>query len=330
MRMGKTGNTGKDDLRKLKREAKALFYTITLNPSIDYIMRLKNFTKGMTNRTIAEEYYIGGKGINVSCVLSELGVESTALGFVAGFTGAAIEQGLQKMGIRADFIQLEEGNSRINVKIKAGEESEINGQGPEISEEAFQNLLSKLDQIQDGDTLILAGAIPNTLSPDAYHRILSCVRDRKIRIVVDAAKKLLTDSLRFKPFLIKPNRQELSEIFMKQMLGEQDIIECAKELKKLGAKNVIVSLGKDGAMLIDEFGNIHKIGTLKGKVINTVGTGNSMVAGFLTGYDRTGDYDEALLLGTACANATAFSPGLADAAGIEKALRQMREQQTKN
>ena len=301
-----------------------MIYTVTLNPSIDYIVRLKSLTKGITNRTTSEEYYVGGKGINVSSVLSELGIESTAFGFVAGFTGEAIREGLVDMGINADLITLREGVSRINVKIKAAEETEINCQGPHISEEEFSMLLDKTDKIQDGDTIVLAGSIPKTLGSDAYVRILSRLKGRDVRIVVDATKKLLTDCLKFKPFLIKPNRQELSEIFMKEMNSEKDIIDCASELRKMGAKNVVISLGSDGAMLIDADGKLHKTGIVKEKIINTVGSGDSMVAGFIAGYIRTGSYDEALMLGTACGNATAFSPGLAKMDKIVEMLAKLR------
>ncbi len=303
-----------------------MFYTITLNPSIDYVVHLKNFTKGITNRTVSEEYYIGGKGINISLVLKQLDVESTALGFVAGLTGDAIEEGLQRKGIHAEFIRLAEGNSRINVKIKASEESEINGQGPAVSEEAFEQLLERTDCIADGDTLVLAGAIPSTLSKDAYVRILQRIKRKQVRIVVDAARKQLIDCLKFKPFLIKPNKQELSEIFMKNMNGEQDIIECAKELKKMGAKNIIVSLGRDGAMLLSEDGAVRTIRNVSGKVISRVGAGDSLMAGFLAGYDKSGgDYDEALLLGEACGNATAFSHTLAEAPEIQRIAGILRE-----
>ncbi len=302
-----------------------MIYTVTLNPSIDYIVRMKNFTKGITNRTRSEEFYVGGKGINVSFVLSELGVESTAFGFVAGFTGDAIVSGLERMGVNADFIRLREGYSRINVKIKALEESEINCQGPDISEEEFGMLLDKLDCVQDGDTIVIAGAIPKTLDSDTYVRILDRLKERKIRIVVDARKKLLTDCLKYKPFLIKPNKQELSEIFVKEMRDENDIIECAFELKKLGAMNVLISLGADGVILIDSDGKVHRMANVKHRIINTVGSGNSLVAGFIAGYDNTGSYDEALLLGTACANATAFCSGLATRDKIDEVVREMRE-----
>lgn len=288
-----------------------MIYTLTLNPSIDYVVHLDRFISGITNRTIGEEYYIGGKGINVSCILAQLGLESTALGFTAGFTGEAIEKGLKEQNIRSDFIRLSEGSSRINIKLKAEEESEINGQGPHISPEEFDMLLSKTDAVSNGDTIVLAGSIPKTVSDDAYERILDRLEGRDVRIIVDATKKLLVNCLKYKPFLIKPNRQELSEIFKREVRTEEETELCAKELQKLGAKNVIVSLGGDGAVLFAEDGNTYRSGVVNEPVLNTVGSGDSMVAGFIAGYEQTSDYGFALKLGTACGNATAFSPGLA-------------------
>lgn len=300
-----------------------MIYTVTLNPSIDYIVRLDELKTGITNRTTSEEYYIGGKGINVSCVLSELGIKSTALGFVAGFTGEAIEKGLKNPKITADFITLKSGISRINIKIKAGEETEINCQGPHIDEEELLNLFDKIDNIQSGDTLIVAGNIPNTLPDDVYERILERLEGKDVRIVVDATKKLLINSLKYKPFLIKPNRQELSEIFDTTVKTESDVVKYAQELQKMGAKNVLVSLGGDGALLVDEFGEVHKEGVIKGyKVLNTVGSGDSMVAGFVAGYIDKNDYSYALKLGSACGNATAFLNGLATKEKIEELLAQ--------
>ena len=272
-----------------------MIYTVTLNPSIDYIVRLDELKTGITNRTTSEEYYIGGKGINVSCVLAELGIKSTALGFVAGFTGEAIEKGLKNPKITADFITLKSGISRINIKIKAGEETEINCQGPHIDEEELLNLFDKIDNIQSGDTLIIAGNIPNTLPDDVYERIIEKLDGKDVRIVVDATKKLLVNSLKYKPFLIKPNRQELSEIFDTTVKTESDVVKYAQELQKMGAKNVLVSLGGDGALLVDEFGKVHKEGVIKGhKVLNTVGSGDSMVAGFVAGCIDKNDYAYAL------------------------------------
>lgn len=300
-----------------------MIYTVTLNPSIDYIVRLDELKTGITNRTTSEEYYIGGKGINVSCVLSELGIKSTAIGFVAGFTGEAIEKGLKNPKITADFITLKSGISRINIKIKAGEETEINCQGPHIDEEELLNLFDKIDNIQSGDTLIVAGNIPNTLPDDVYERILERLEGKDVRIVVDATKKLLVNSLKYKPFLIKPNRQELSEIFDTTVKTESDVVKYAQELQKMGAKNVLVSLGGDGALLVDEFGEVHKEGVIKGyKVLNTVGSGDSMVAGFVAGCIDKNDYAYALKLGSACGNATAFLNGLATKDKIDELLAQ--------
>ena len=303
-----------------------MIYTITLNPSIDYIVRLDKLVTGITNRTSSEEYYYGGKGINVSLVLAELGLDSTAYGFVAGFTGKAIENGIRNDHIITDFIKLKEGISRINIKIKAGEETEINGQGPHISEEELERLLQKIDRLSNGDTLILAGSIPNTMPDDVYERMMERIKYKDVRIVVDATKQLLVNSLKYKPFLIKPNRQELSEIFNAEVKTEEDIEHYAKELQKLGARNVLISLGGDGAMLIDENGGKHKAGVLKEKVINTVGSGDSMVAGFTAGYVKTGDYAYALKLGSVCGNATAFLPGLATKEKINELLEKFEKE----
>lgn len=288
-----------------------MIYTVTLNPSIDYIVRLDSFKDGITNRTTGEEYYYGGKGINVSCVLAELDLDSTAYGFVAGFTGEAIEKGIRNDRIITDFIKLKHGISRINIKIKAGTETEINCQGPHIDERELERLLQKIDRIANGDTLIIAGSIPNTMPDDIYETMMERIKHKNVRIVVDATKKLLVNSLKYKPFLIKPNRQELSEIFNVEVKTEEDIEHYAKELQKMGAQNVLISLGGEGAMLIDENGNKHKAGVLKEKVINTVGSGDSMVAGFVAGFIKTGDYAYALKLGSVCGNATAFLSGLA-------------------
>lgn len=298
-----------------------MIYTVTLNPSIDYIMRLDKLVDGITNRTTSEEYYFGGKGINVSLVLAELDIDSTALGFIAGFTGKAIENGIRNDRITTDFIKLREGISRINVKIKAGEETEINAQGPHINPDELNRLMLKLDHIQDGDTLILAGSIPNTLPDDTYEIMLERIKGKDVRIVVDATKKLLVNSLKYKPFLIKPNRQELSEIFDVEVISEEDTVKYAKELQKMGARNVLISLGGEGAMLVDENGEVHKAGVLKEKVINTVGSGDSMVAGFTAGYEMKKSYPYALKLGSVCGNATAFLPGLATKEKINELLQ---------
>ncbi len=288
-----------------------MIFTLTLNPSIDYVVHMDEFVSGMTNRTTKEEYYIGGKGINVSCILAQLGVRSTAMGFTAGFTGAEIEKGLEKMGICSDFIRLENGISRINIKLRADSESEINCQGPSVSDDELEQLIAKTARLKDGDTIILAGSIPHTMPEDTYERILRSLEGRKIRIIADAAKQLLLSCLPFRPFLIKPNRQELSELFDRDVRDERDTELCAYELMKLGARNVIVSLGGDGAVLFAEDGKVYRSGTLNERVLSTVGSGDSMAAGFLAGFLEKGDYGYALKLGTACGNATAFSSGLA-------------------
>lgn len=296
-----------------------MIYTVTLNPSIDYVVHLDSLAMGITNRTTSEEYFYGGKGINVSCVLSELGFESTALGFIAGFTGDAIENGLKNMGIKTDFIKTKNGISRINIKIKADEETEINCQGPEISEDEINLLINKI-HITDNDILILAGNAPKSIPDTIYENILKHTSNNNIKVVVDASKSLLLNTLKYKPFLIKPNSQELCELFGKQICTENDTILYAKKLQQMGAKNVLVSMGSSGAILIDENGITHKSGTIDGKIINTVGSGDSMVAGFIAGYEQTKSYAYALKLGTACGNATAFSNGLATKQKIEEIL----------
>ena len=300
-----------------------MIYTVTLSPSIDYIVRLSNMRFNITNRTDSEEYYFGGKGINVSQVLAELDLDSTALGFIAGFTGDAIENGIRNSRIRTEFIRLSEGFTRINIKIKSGGETEINGQGPDIPEAALEELMKKLDRIQDGDTLVLAGSIPKTCPDDIYERMLDRVKHKNVMIVVDATRQLLVNSLSMHPFLIKPNRLELAEIFHKEVETQDDVIKYAGKLQEMGARNVIVSLGRRGALLLDEQGGVHTCGTLKQPVLNTVGAGDSMVAGFIAGYQKTGDYGYALKLGSACGNATSFLPGLATRAKIDEVFSKL-------
>ncbi|WP_316637807.1 1-phosphofructokinase [uncultured Ruminococcus sp.] len=301
-----------------------MIYTVTLSPSIDYIVRMSSMRSNTTNRTDSEEFYFGGKGINVSQVLAELDLDSTAFGFLAGFTGEAIEKGLRNNRIHTDFIHLDEGFTRINIKIKAGGETEINGQGPDIPDAALEQLMQKLDQIKDGDTLVLAGSIPKTCPDDIYERMLERVKDKKIMIAVDATRQLLVNSLSKHPFLIKPNRLELSEIFHAEVETAEDVEKYAGKLQEMGARNVIVSLGRKGAFLLDETGATHTCGVLKQPVINTVGAGDSMVAGFMAGYLKTGDYGYALKLGSACGNATSFLPGLATRAKIDEVFAQLK------
>ena len=297
-----------------------MIYTVTLNPAIDYIMRMDELQTGITNRSNSEEYYCGGKGINVSLVLAELDIPSTALGFIAGFVGDAIDKWVANTYVTTDFIRLKSGISRINVKLKHGDETEINGQGPDIAEDELEALMMKVDHIQDGDTLILAGSIPNTLPDDTYERMLERITDKDVRIVVDATKQLLVNSLKYKPFLIKPNRQELSEIFDADVQTKEDIVTYAKKLQEMGARNVLISLGGDGAMLVDEDGQIHEAGVINEPVVNTVGSGDSMVAGFVAGYEMKNSYSYALTLGSVCGNATAFLPWLATKEKINELL----------
>lgn len=299
-----------------------MVYTVTFNPAVDYIVHTKELRAGATNRSDSEEIYFGGKGINVSIVLSELGVKSKALGFVAGFTGAAIERGVSEKGIDADFVHLSGGFSRINVKIKSDEETELNGQGPKIPDEAVQQLFAKLDELQDGDTLVLAGSIPSSLPSDIYERILARLSGRKIRTVVDATKDLLVKVLKYQPFLIKPNNFELGEIFGVELHTADEIVKYAEKLHEMGARNVLVSMAGDGAVLLDETGKTHVCGVCRGTVKNSVGAGDSMVAGFIAGCEKAG-YEYALKLGTAAGGATAFSEGLATKEKINELLQQL-------
>lgn len=300
-----------------------MIYTVTFNPAIDYVVHADDMQVGAVNRSRQEEVYFGGKGINVSVVLHELGLASKALGFVAGFTGEAIEQGLRADGIETDFIHLEKGFSRINVKIKSSEETELNGQGPEIPEDKLRQLFDQLEQVQDGDTIILAGSIPASLPADVYEQILRHLSGKQVRAVVDATRDLLVNVLKYKPFLIKPNNFELGEIFGVPLKDDVDeIVRYAGKLQEMGARNVLVSMAGDGAVLLDENGGVHACGVCKGTVKNSVGAGDSMVAGFVAGCE-TGDYDYALKLGTATGGATAFSEGLAKKELIAELLQQL-------
>ncbi|MDD6609122.1 MAG: 1-phosphofructokinase [Subdoligranulum variabile] len=298
-----------------------MIYTVTFNPAIDYVVRLGNpLQPGAVNRAAGEDCVLGGKGINVSGVLAQLGVESVALGFIAGETGAWLERGLTAQGLHTDFIWLENGMTRINVKIKAGQETELNGAGPNIPESAMQTLETKLDALQKDDVLILAGSIPACLPQSTYERLLARLQGRGVRAVVDATQDLLLKVLPYKPFLIKPNNHELSEIVGHELTTDDEIVAAAAGLQAQGARNVLVSMAGDGALLLDENGAVHRIGCPKGKVVNSVGAGDSMVAGFVAGYLRTGDYRYALRLGTACGSATAFSVGLATKEKINELL----------
>lgn len=296
-----------------------MIYTVTFNPALDYVVHVDALKLDAVNRSHDEAVYYGGKGINVSTVLKNLGIESIALGFVAGFTGKEIEEGVKKIGVKTDFIHLKEGMSRINVKIKGQEETEINAQGPYVSDDELAQLYAQMNHIKDGDVLILAGTIPATLPSNIYETIMANLRDKKVDIIVDATKELLLNVLKYKPFLIKPNNHELGELFNKVLNTDEELIEHAKKLQHLGARNVIVSMAGDGAILVTETNEIYKMGTAQGIVRNSVGAGDSMVAGFLASYLKNHDYLESLKWGTAAGGATAFSEGLARKEEIEEA-----------
>lgn len=307
-----------------------MVYTVTFNPAIDYVVQLDEMKQGCLNRMKSEKIFVGGKGINVSIVLGELGIKSRALGFVAGFTGRAIEEGVNRENVETDFVHLQEGFSRINVKIKSDTETELNGKGPEIGAEALEELYAKLDKLEDGDTLVLAGSVPSSMPPDIYEKILSRLEGKRIRTVVDAAKELLVNVLKYSPFLVKPNNHELEEIFGVTMDSTEKITEYAKKLKDMGAVNVLVSMAGDGAVLVDEYGEVHICGVCRGIVRNSVGAGDSMVAGFIAGYEGgcgegygRHDYEYALKLGTAAGGATAFADGLAQREDIYRLMEQL-------
>ena len=287
-----------------------MIYTVTFNPALDYVVRVKDFTAGTVNRTYSEQIFYGGKGINVAGILANLGLETTALGFIAGFTGDEIERGVKKMGFSSDFIRVKEGMSRINVKLKSNEESEINGMGPVITQEDTEKLFFKLDQLQKGDVLVLSGSIPSSMDDRIYEKIMARLEEKEIRIVVDAEKGLLLNVLKYHPFLIKPNNHELGDMFGVTLHSEKEIEEYAKRLQDMGARNVLVSMAGNGALLVTEDKTVYQQGVARGTVKNSVGAGDSMVAGFLAGYLNTGDYEYALKLGTAAGGATAFSEGL--------------------
>lgn len=295
-----------------------MIYTVTFNPAVDYVVHTDEMKTGMTNRSTKEEVYFGGKGINVSVILNELGVKSRALGFVAGFTGEAVEKGISDQGIETDFIHLKSGLTRINVKIKADDETELNCSGPDIDEESVNILFEKLDKLEKGDILILAGSIPKSLPADIYARILEKMSAKGVSAAVDATGKLLLNVLEYKPFVVKPNNFELGDMFGVELHGTDEVIEYAKKLRSMGAVNVLVSMAGDGAVLVDENDEVHVCGVCSGTVKNSVGAGDSMLAGFIAGYSEKHDYGYALKLGTAAGGATAFSDGLASGSYIRE------------
>lgn len=304
-----------------------MIYTVTFNPALDYVVKVDHFTLGMVNRTVQEDIYYGGKGINVSSVLANLGYESIALGFVAGFTGDEIERGARSLGFTPDFIRVEKGMTRINVKMKSDEESEINGMGPEITPEDVGRLFEKLDQLREGDVLVLSGSIPKTIDDDIYENIMEQLDGKGVLIAVDAEKNLLLNVLQYHPFLIKPNNHELGAMFGVTLKTEEEIICHAKKLQERGARNVLISMAGDGAVLVDEEGKTYRMGVPRGTVKNSVGAGDSMVAGFLAGYLDQGDYSHALRLGSAAGSASAFSEGLAVKEDIMKLYDQLAREE---
>lgn len=288
-----------------------MIYTVTFNPSIDYIVSVDNLELGKVNRTTKELMFPGGKGINVSMVLKNLGFENTALGFLAGFTGDSIEAMLKEKGVMTDFIRVEEGISRINVKIRSNEESEINGMGPAISEENIKELYRKLDKLKDGDVLCLAGSIPSVMPETMYSNIMKYLADKDVKIVVDATKDLLVNVLKYKPFMIKPNNHELGEIYGVELKTREEVVPYAKKMQEEGARNVLISMAGEGAVLVSEDGQVIMSEAPKGKVVNSVGAGDSMVAGFVSGYLESEDYEYALQKGLCTGSASAFSEKLA-------------------
>lgn len=297
--------------------------TITLNPSLDYIVKVDSFKVDSLNRTEEEHIYAGGKGINVSIVLKNLGVENTALGYVAGFTGDEILRQIEGHGVTCDFVKLKNGLSRINVKLKSDGETEINGSGPDITEEDLKILYEKLSHLTKGDYLILSGSIPGSVPDDIYENIMNGLLDKGVEFIVDATKDLLLKVLKYKPFLIKPNHHELAEMFNVELKSDEDIIKYGKRLQEMGAKNVLISMAGDGAILLPENGEPIKREVPKGVLKNSVGAGDSMVAGFLCGYLRNKNIDEAFKLGIATGSASAFSEELATKEEVYKLLEQI-------
>lgn len=300
-----------------------MIYTVTFNPSLDYIVSVENFQLGITNRTSSELMLPGGKGINVSTVLMNLGIENKALGFVAGFVGDEIIRRLEEMGVQNGFIRIEEGVSRINLKLKSIDGTEINGQGPVISPEHVEELMKQLDRLGEGDVLFLSGSIPSSMPDDAYQKIMERLDGRGVQIVVDATKDLLLNVLEYHPFLIKPNNHELGELFGVELKTREEVIPYAKKLQEKGAVNVLVSMAGEGAVLIDANEDVYMAPAPKGTLVNGVGAGDSMVAGFMAGWMEKQDYEHAFCMGVSAGSASAFSEHLATKAEIEAVYQQV-------
>lgn len=300
-----------------------MIYTVTLNPSLDYIVSVEDFRLGLTNRTSSELILPGGKGINVSTVLKNMGIESTALGFVAGFTGDEIVRRLEAMGVRTGFIRLSQGFSRINFKLKSVDGTEINGQGPKIHEAEIQRLLEQLEQLKDGDTLFLSGSIPASMPDDIYRNIMAGLQDREIQIAVDATRDLLLKVLEYHPILIKPNHHELGEIFGVKLKSGEEVVPYGRRLQEMGARNVLVSMAGAGAVLVAEDGSVYMASAPEGELKNGVGAGDSMVAGFMAGWMERHDYRYAFHMGIAAGSASAFSDNLATGDEIRKVFEKV-------
>lgn len=300
-----------------------MIYTVTLNPSLDYIVSVTDLNLGTTNRTTNELLYPGGKGINVSIVLNNLGIESKILGFTAGFTGREIRRKIKEIGLSENFIDVNEGMSRINIKIRSNEETEVNGMGPKLTEENIKNLYEQLDALTEGDVLVLSGSIPSGLSSTLYQDIMKRYKDKRLLIAVDASKDLLTNVLPLNPFVIKPNKQELEEILDIKLNDTQDAVIYAKKLQEMGARNVMVSMAGNGAMLVTEGGDTFYTKPPVGKVVNSVGAGDSMLAGFLYGYLTFKDYEKAFYYSVCTGSASAFSEGLATKDEVERLLAEI-------
>ena len=288
-----------------------MIYTVTFNPSLDYIVSVDDFKLGLTNRTSSELLLPGGKGINVSTILTNLGIESTALGFIAGFTGDEIVRKVEEIGVRSDFIRIEDGISRINVKLKSIDGTEINGMGPDISRAKTEELMKKLDVLGKGDVLVLAGSIPVSLPDDIYSRILEGLEGKGVTFVVDATGELLLNVLKYHPFLIKPNNHELGDIFDVELKAREEVVPYGRKLQEMGAKNVLISMAGEGAVLVAEDGSVYDAPAPKGVLVNAVGSGDSMVAGFTAGWMEKRDYRHAFYMGVAAGSASAFSEFLA-------------------
>ena len=287
-----------------------MFYTMTLNPALDYNMTLNEFTEGRVNRSVKEEMIPGGKGLMVSRMLKNLGIESTAFGLVAGFTGTELTRMVHELGIRTSFVSLPEGMTRINVKLWGGLEGEINAQGPECDEKSLQALYEKLTMLTKEDTLVLSGSLPASLPKDVYVDMIKHVKDKGTRIVVDATGELLRSTLSYRPFLVKPNHHELGELYGVELKSKEDVAVYAKKLRDEGARNVLVSMAGDGAVLAGSDGSVWFGEAPRGTVVNTVGSGDSMVAGFLAGYEGTQSTEQAFKTGIASGSASAFSSEL--------------------